>query len=315
VEDSRAPHVNDDTPYFTGLPSEVRYPLELTPVDETLREYFISANESLPGAIKQLSLSPQDFRDHSNEQLAAAALVWSARSWVEYNGVSESEALLIRVCLEQNREIDLKYALAARAAERAIHADHCRQVAESLSHYCQDTNSPTLNRLYQTSTIRTVLDLNEHVDGSLASYLLAIAEFDLCRWEASFNTMTMESINAIIGRCVHSKKAQLAAFWAYFEHRVDGLTADCRRMISQSVGAAMESRNLAVSIPALGVQPGTEPILAAGVIAADAGLGDAAYETQVVNSLCTFDEMQSRFDCLGIRIERPQWLLTLSHQR
>ena len=315
MEDTRAPHLKDNSREFVDLPIERRYPLELTPVVDALREYFISTNESLPIAIKQLNPSPQELGDHSPDQLDAAALVWSARAWAEYNGISESEALLIRICLEQNREIDLKYALAARAAEKAIHADQCRRIAESLSHYYRDTNSAVLNCLYQTSTIRTVLDINEHVDGSLASYLLAVAEFDLCRWAASSNKKGLESINAIIKHCVHSKKAQLAAFWTYFEYRADGLTDDSRRMIAQSVGAAMESRKLAVAIPALGVQPGAEPLRDAGVIAAEADLGDAAYEVQVATALVTFDEMQHRFGCLGIRVERPSWLLTLSRSQ
>ena len=312
MEHTSTPNANKDSSNFAVLPSEVRYPLELTPVIASLRDYFIATNESLPGAIKQLDLSSQDIGDHSPTQLDAAALVWSARSWVEYNGISESEALLVRVCLEQNREIDLKYALTARAAERAIHADHCRQVAESLSYYSRDTNSTTHNRLYQTSTIRTLLDVNEHVDGSLASYLLAIAEFDCCRWEASLNTVSIGSVNAIIDHCVNSKKAQLTAFWAYFEHRAGLLTEDCKRMIAQSVGAAMESQNLAIAIPALAVRPGAEPIREAGVITADAGLGEAAYEVQVASALSTFDEMQYRFECLGVQVERPQWLLMLS---
>ena len=315
MEDANTLHINSDTRNFAGLPIEVRYPLDLTPVVQSLREYFISVNRSLPSAIKELDLSSSDFGDYSPDQRDAAALVWSARSWVEYNGVSESQALLVRICLERDREVDLKYALAARAAERALYADYCRQMAESLSRYYRNTNSTTLNQLYKTSTIRNILDINQHPDGSLAGYLLAIAEFDRDWWSTCFETTSIESVKKVVSRCLNSKDVQLAAFWTYFEHREKSFSNSCRETIAQSIERAMSSRNLAVAIPALGVKSGTEPLCEAGLTIVDSGLGDASYEMQVTAALRTFHEMQSRFEALGIGVRQPQWLTTLSQSQ
>src|SRR5256886_10647740 len=59
------------------------------------------------------SLHPERY---SAEQLLAAQLYWSRRTWGEYGAISESPALLLRFCLER-RLPDLQFFFTMRTME------------------------------------------------------------------------------------------------------------------------------------------------------------------------------------------------------
>ncbi len=53
----------------------------------------------------------------------AARRAWSRRIWVEAAGLTETPALLMRFCMEANREIDPKFYLTVRNTEEAWHVE------------------------------------------------------------------------------------------------------------------------------------------------------------------------------------------------
>src|SRR2546428_1083622 len=68
---------------------------------------------------------------YSAEQILAARMYWSRRTWGEYGAISESPALLLRFCLE-NRLPDLRFFFTIRTQEEGRHAEASWMLADRL---------------------------------------------------------------------------------------------------------------------------------------------------------------------------------------
>ena len=75
-----------------------------------------------------VDFDPERFSDADRE---AGALVWSHRAWVEYSAIAESEAVLVRSCIESGINVDFKYCLSMRAVERARSTDLAHILADT----------------------------------------------------------------------------------------------------------------------------------------------------------------------------------------
>src|SRR3989449_10452982 len=100
---------------------EQRYPLSLSPAMPDVWALWQRA--------KTLEWDPQTDipweelhpERYSAEQLLAAQMYWSRRTWGEYGAISESPALLLRFCLER-RLPDLQFFFTMRTMEEGRHA-------------------------------------------------------------------------------------------------------------------------------------------------------------------------------------------------
>ena len=85
---------------------------------------------------------------YSAEQLLAAQMYWSRRTWGEYGAISESPALLLRFCLER-RLPDLQFFFTMRTMEEGRHAEASWLMAERLGRYFpQPQNPPKIGRAH-----------------------------------------------------------------------------------------------------------------------------------------------------------------------
>ncbi len=126
--------------------AEARYPLELAPAMPDVWELWQRA--------KTLEWDPRDGHPVGRscirsaireEQIMAARLHWSRRTWGEYGAISESPALLLRFCLE-NRLPDLRFFFTMRTQEEGRHAEASWLMAERLGGYFpQPQNPPTVS--------------------------------------------------------------------------------------------------------------------------------------------------------------------------
>src|SRR3989449_9371512 len=78
---------------------------------------------------------------YSAEQLLAAQMYWSRRTWGEYGAISESPALLLRFCLER-RLADLQFFFTMRTMEEGRHAEASWLMAERLRRYFPQPQDP-----------------------------------------------------------------------------------------------------------------------------------------------------------------------------
>src|SRR3989442_1218614 len=117
---------------------------------------------------------------YSAEQLLAAQMYWSRRTWGEYGAISESPALLLRFCLERQVP-DLQFFFTMRTMEEGRHADASWLMAERLGRYFrQPQNPPTagaVGAMIETVGFRGYRNLWLAIEGGSATP----AEIDLDR--------------------------------------------------------------------------------------------------------------------------------------
>src|SRR2546428_4774135 len=90
---------------------------------------------------------------YSAEQLLAAQMYWSRRTWGEYGAISESPALLLRFCLER-RLPDLQFFFTMRTMEEGRHAEASWLMAERLGRYFPPPPKPPTPRAAGTPRVR-----------------------------------------------------------------------------------------------------------------------------------------------------------------
>src|SRR2546422_1771114 len=90
---------------------------------------------------------------YSAEQLLAAQMYWSRRTWGEYGAISESPALLLRFCLER-RLPDLQFFFTMRTMEEGRHAEASWLMAERLRRYFPQPPKPPTARARGTPRVR-----------------------------------------------------------------------------------------------------------------------------------------------------------------
>ncbi len=152
------------TPYLT----ETRYPLELTPAMPDVWELWQRAKtlEWDPQTdIPWAELKPERYTE---EQILAARLHWSRRTWGEYGAISESPALLLRFCLE-NRHPDLRFFFTMRTQEEGRHAEASWLMAERLGgDFPQPQNPPTVGAVGTHGVRRMAFDPDTSLEGIFA---------------------------------------------------------------------------------------------------------------------------------------------------
>src|SRR5256886_9569439 len=124
---------------------EQRYPLPLSSAMPDVWELWQRA--------KTLEWDPQtDIRwedlhpeRYSAEQLLAAQMYWSRRTWGEYGAISESPALLLRFCLER-RLPGLQFFFTMRTMEEGRHAEASWLMAERLLRSVPEPPNPPTAR-------------------------------------------------------------------------------------------------------------------------------------------------------------------------
>src|SRR3989449_5773528 len=152
---------------------EQRYPLPLAPAMPDVWELWRRARtlEWDPQTdIRWEELHPERY---SAEQLLAAQMYWSRRTWGEYGAISESPALLLRFCLER-RLPDLQFFFTMRTMEEGRPAEASWLMAERLGrHFPQPPNPPTAGAVGTHRVRRMAFDPDTALAGIFASLLCA----------------------------------------------------------------------------------------------------------------------------------------------
>src|SRR5262249_11686866 len=109
---------------------------------------------------------PDRYREDTR---AAARLTWSRRAWSVYPGLTESTALLIRLCLESGAlGMDAKLFLSFRPAEEAKHLEVCHLLAEMLGGYQSEPGDAVLARASNHPFAQAALDPELPVEAFIA---------------------------------------------------------------------------------------------------------------------------------------------------
>jgi hypothetical protein len=219
----------------TNIPVERRFPLDLHEADDRIRALYETAKQShwnpdtdIDWATHQLDALDDATRD-------ACRRVWSRRAWVEYTGMAATPALLIRFCLELNRESDPKYFLAVRNTEEAWHIECFHRYAETAGGYVDRPDNAAWETVFNQNQYRDALDAGVPIDTQVAVHCAFVdsLEHRLARGWASNATEPLA--HALIERCLPDYERHARFGLLYAERRATTLDTAQRGQVAQAL--------------------------------------------------------------------------------
>ncbi len=281
----------------TPITVERRFPLDLQRSIQSIRALYETGKMQRWSPGKDIHWEQLDLSAYSPAVREAAQQVWSRRAWLEYTGLAETPALLIRFCLELDRESDPKYFLTVRNTEEAWHVECFHQYAKSLGGYLNRPANPAWEPVINRTLYRDALNATQSLDAYVAAQC-AIAdglELELYRLYAS---NAREPVAAQILQKVVSAKERHASFgWLYLGERATHMDAALKHTVEQQIIAWIE--DVAFSgyhIPSLSTQIDAQAESSAATLVAEAGLGAATPQRE---QQAFKDYLQNAFQRLG----------------
>jgi hypothetical protein len=211
--------------------------------------------------------------------LAAARLSWSRKAWTEYGGLPETPALIIRFCLEHERESDPKYFLTVRNTEEAWHLECCHRFAELCGGFVEEPASPAYAALFNQGLHCEALDASRCLDAYVAAHIGIQDGLDLELTRLHRDTATDPVGRAVLDRLVSDKTRHAAFGWFYLETRAAGWSEAERQVIAAEVGHVVRDVEM-VGFRCVWLCPGAADIAEADRITRQAGLGAASREEE-----------------------------------
>ena len=157
----------------TKIMDERRFPVSLSADIAPIRTLYDTAKAERWDPEKDIAWHELDSSDYYPDALEAARLTWSRRAWVEYVGLCETPAFLVRLCLELDREADPKYFLTVRNTEEAWLIDCFHRYAKGLGGYIDQPPAAETERIFNQYRHRQVLDAEKNVDTLFATHFVA----------------------------------------------------------------------------------------------------------------------------------------------
>jgi len=285
---------------------EDRFPLDLTPTVSQQWAAYESALTDVWDPEDEVLWTGFDPARFSATEREAGALVWSHRAWVDHSSMVESEAVLVRACLEPATSADFKYCLGMRAVERARSLDMCRMAAERLDRYHMESVSPELEQLLNDDLVRRVLHAETDLGAYVAAHLVAQATIDLRSWEQALLGIS-EELKALIELVIRDKARMVDVAWTQLtEMTMVSESATRDAMATSTAYVLFNEEGRGRQLPALLVaSPESEQIVAAYEIAAKAGLGGLSAQSQHQIFDAASVELRGRMSELGIDLPEP----------
>jgi hypothetical protein len=290
-----------NTPF--PLPVEQRYPLDLSVRIPELRRLYHESNATIWDVEAEFPSDAADTAGLDPGTREAAAMAWSRRAWFAFAGISESEAALVRCCIERDREADLKFVLAARGTEHAVATDASHRMAQRFGGYLPSPPTADLKRSFNSEPIRRALDERVDFDAYFVAHFVVLAGVDRALLEAATLATTDRACRTVLERMLVDSDRQQRAGLLYASARVPQLDRAQREAVAANVTAVVDidirggRRCNAFLDPAL---PGAGAMLAAEAQTAAAGLGATPIPEQRRIAAVTLKEIQTSLGDLGI---------------
>jgi hypothetical protein len=292
--------VAEATRDFSGeIPVERRFPLHLEPSIGSIRDLYDQAKQSRWDPERDIPWARFDASRYAPEVLAAARLSWSRKAWTEYGGLPETPALIIRFCLEHERESDPKYFLTVRNTEEAWHLECCHRFAELCSGFIEEPASPTYAALFNQGLHREALDTSRSLDAYVAAHIGVQDGLDLELCRLSRDNAADPVARAILDRLVADKTRHAAFGWFYLESRAAGWTDAERHTIAAEIEHVVRDVELA-GLRCVWLSEAAD-IAEADRITNKAGLGAATREDEEPVLRRYLAEAAAQLEKLGVR--------------
>jgi hypothetical protein len=284
---------------------ENRFPLPLAPAMPSVWELWQRA--------KTLEWDPQTdipwdllaTERYSNEQILAARMHWSRRTWGEYGAIAESPALLLRFCLE-NRLPDLRFFFTIRTLEEGRHAEASWLMADRLGGYFpQPANPPTVSAVGTHGVRRMAFDPDTSLEGIFASLVCAAEEILIDVFKGTVHRATNPAVRRLMELILRDEVRHIAFGWQCLEAWAPTFTDETRRNIEQAVTTMIRNvefrgyRNLWLAIEGGSATPEE---IEADRIACEAGLGGSTPEDEMAIFPQFMKKLRARFAPWGVAL-------------
>jgi hypothetical protein len=287
---------------FSGeIPVERRFPLHLEPSIGSIRDLYDEAKQARWDPDRDIPWASFDAARYTPEVLAAAALSWSRKAWTEYGGLPETPALIIRFCLEHERESDPKYFLTVRNTEEAWHLECCHRFAGLCGGFVEAPSSSAYAALFNQGLHREALDASRSLDAYVAAHICVQDGLDLELTQTSRDNARDPVARAILDRLVADKTRHAAFGWFYLETRATGWSEAERRTIAAEIGHVVRDVELK-GFRCVWLSEAAD-IAEADRITASAGLGAATRADEEPALRRYFAEAAAQFGKLGVTLQ------------
>ena len=260
----------------TPLFIEERFPLDLNCTIAPIRALYEAGKQARWDPYRDIAWDGFSTASYEATALDAARHAWSRRAWIEYTGLAETPALLVRFCLERGREADPKLFLSVQNTEEAWHIECLYRFAGLLGGYVDRPRNGAGEALFNGARHREALSAETCLDAYVAAHCAFEHDLDVALYDAANTNATEPLARDILGRVAADKHRHAAFGWAYLEERAPGWDDPVREAVASAVMRVLGDQELqGYRFPTLG---GTELAEDAGdeEVTADAGLGGVA---------------------------------------
>lgn len=279
---------------------EYRFPLHLEPKVESIWEIYSRAKNERWDPSRSIAWDRLDAARLEPAVRDAARLVWSHRAWLLFGRLSETPALLVRFCLERQRESDPKYFLSLRGSDEAWHLDVCHRFATVYGGFVAEPREPAYAARFNQTLHREVLDAALSLDEYVGAYVALREQLEAALLEAARGATADPVITTALDLMLRDKVRHAQFGWLYLAQRRAQLDATTRAAIARRAAEMLErfyESGLMV--------PGLAPAIAGDVAVAYertavAGLGTAPISAQRAVLHAALDDARVRFAALGV---------------
>src|SRR5262249_11503083 len=145
--------------------------------------------------------------------------------WLLFGRLSETPSLLVRFCLERQRESDPKYFLSLRGSEEAWHLDASHAFADRLGGFIAQPRDAGYAPRFNQTLHREVLDADLGLDAYIGAYVALREHLEAALLEAARKSTTDLAAGQALDLMVRDKKRHAQFGWLYLSQRKDELDA------------------------------------------------------------------------------------------
>jgi len=291
--------VTDTTPIF----AERRFPVRLDTVVPDIRALYHRSKQECWNPQRDIDWGSFRGGDYSAEELTAAALFWSRITWIETTGLAETPSLLVRFCVERDREADPKLFLTVRNTEEAWHIECGHRFAELCNGYVDTPTSAAYAASFNRRFPREALHAETSLDAYVAAHCALADGLELALWEGYRLGATDPLASHILDLCLADKRRHVEFGWLYLQTRAEGWDETTCQEIAGYVDRYVRDVELEGYRCASLAPPGqTEDLVAAEAISAAAGLGGVNTERERQIFGAWWAESTERLANLGVGV-------------
>lgn len=292
------------------IPVEVRFPLDLAVSIDPIYQLYEEGKVDTWSPESDIPWNDFDRAAFSDNELDAARRIWSRRAWLEYTGIAETPALLLRFCLERGREADPKYFLTVRNTEEAELVESYHRYAELLGGYHERPADSGWETLINRGYYRDALNADVPLDAYVAVHCAVEDGLELELYRAYLANAREPVARAMLEISVKDKIRHAEFGWRYLEKRSGEIDTNDQSAIVEAVAVWLSGVAFAgYHVPSLSSILDSDTEQSDQAVAADAGLG-AATSTQEEDIFCAYLK-NTRDRLLGLGLNLP----VLSHPR